>query len=375
MQVVNHLRHAVAAVVYVSEGSNAGILGSLRGVAEDAAAQACGVQTSSKAAAPGGGGVPGATLLHVFSDPHYNRSSFVLAGASPQAVAATALELTSAALAALPDLREHDATHPRIGIVDHISFAPLCPPPEAEASEGSWAASAASAETQAPGDEQPHYANVGVNMDDAADAALSLSNSLAEKLDLPVMLYGAARRAPLEPRTLAETRRQTPYFRGKAKNSGVAETAAAAAAGEGDDDIWKAVTPDLGGPVVDPRRGVCCCGAVPLVLNYNVRLATEDRAVAAAATRAVRSRGGGGGAMPSSGLPFVEALPLVHENGNFEVACNLLDPSVTPPQAVLERIASVAMDQFGVAVDDHYTIGMTTDEMRRRLVAAATLEQ
>ena len=69
-----------------------------------------------------------------------------------------------------------------------------------------------------------------------------------------------------------------------------------------------------------------------------------------------------------AGLPYVEALPLKHENGNFEVACNLLDPSVTPPSLVLDRVAEVAKKRFGVEVDDAYTIGMTVGQIRSRLL-------
>ena len=37
------------------------------------------------------------------------------------------------------------------------------------------------------------------------------------------------------------------------------------------------VDPDFGPDQVDPRLGVMCCGAVPYVQNYNIRLKTTDK--------------------------------------------------------------------------------------------------
>lgn len=109
------------------------------------------------------------------------------------------------------------------------------------------------------------------------------------------------------------------------------------------------VDSDLGPRSVEPSKGILCCGAVPYVQNYNVRLATKDRRLASQITKAVREKDGG--------LPNVEALTLEHQDGNLEVACNLLDPMVTPPDKVLALASSKAAD-LGVAVLEAYTIGM-----------------
>lgn len=58
----------------------------------------------------------------------------------------------------------------------------------------------------------------------------------------------------------------------------------------------------------------------------------------------------------------MEALTLVHEGGNMEVACNLLDIGVTPPEAVLAVVKGAA-GGLGVAVEEAYTIGMTGAEI------------
>jgi len=355
------LKHAIVAVVYVSEGSNVSILSALRSVVETTA-EAHQQQQQQQAIASQSKipHVPSAKFITMFSDPHYNRTSIVIAGGQPAAVAATARELVAAALRALPPLTSHDATHPRIGLVDHVSIAPLYSPEASSSTVGEGS-------------------NAGTNMEDAAAAACKLSNALASDHGLPIMLYGEARpHMGLSPRTLAETRRQTPYFRAKAKNSGLHRDGATSISNVSDssssEDLWLGVTPDLGGPSIDPAVGVCCVGAVPLVLNYNVRLTTSDRKIAAACTAAVRTRSAksnsdGSAASPSQGLPWVEALPLVHAGGHFEVACNLLNPSVTPPARVLEAIEkSLALQDCGVTVEEAYIIGMQVDEICAKLM-------
>lgn len=246
-------------------------------------------------------GAPGARLLSVFPDEPYARTSLLLAG-EPTAVCATAVRIAEAALAEL-DLREHVATHPRIGIVDHISVAP-----------------------------------VDSTMACAADAARAIGSALAPTV--PIYFYGAAH---VDGRTLAATRRVTPYF--KASNG------------------WT-VAPDLpAGSGLPPseRTGACCCGAVPLVLNFNMLLATSDVTAARAVADAVRTRTGG--------PPGVEALALEHEGGRFEVACNLLTPEQTTPAAV-RAIADSAAERLGTSVASEYTIGLTLAEIRDRLAEA-----
>lgn len=135
---------------------------------------------------------------------------------------------------------------------------------------------------------------------------------------------------------LAEVRRGTSYFKGLALDAQLPHA------------------PDLGPPCIDPRIGILCCGAVPYVQNYNIRLSTSDRAVAVRVAKAVRTRDGG----PVG----VEALTLVHEGGHMEVACNLLDIATTPPSRVL-ALAEKAARMEGVAVEEAYTIGMTEEEI------------
>lgn len=89
------------AVVYLSEGRNNDLLDSLASVSagRDAA------------------------LIRQFRDPTYHRTGFTIGG-SPGGVTRAVLEVSRHALQVI-DLRLHEASHPRVGVVDHISIHPL----------------------------------------------------------------------------------------------------------------------------------------------------------------------------------------------------------------------------------------------------------
>jgi glutamate formiminotransferase len=137
--------------VYISEGRDTRLLSLLR--------SAC-----------------GPPLVHVFADAHYNRTGFTLASASPDAVCSAVSRLCDVALSSV-DLRRHEASHPRLGVVDHVSVHAL-------AAQGALP--------------QPQ-------------AAIALSLAIADFLAarLPVHLYGAA--SPAGAR-LADVRRSLGYF-------------------------------------------------------------------------------------------------------------------------------------------------------------------
>lgn len=245
-----------------------------------------------------------ARLLCYFEDAVYERSSYCVGGA-PDEVAAAAIDASLAALDRI-DMRAHSGTHPTLGAVDHVSVHPLGETPMAV----------------------------------AAEVALEVAARLSARL--PIMLYGAARP---DGRSLAETRRATQaYFRRGQLRADV----------------------DMAGVDLDPSLGICCCGATPHVLNYNVRLGaatSSDQAAAVAA--AVRSRGN------ADPLLGVEALALRHADDRYEVACNLLDAKATPPAIVLER-ARAAAAQVGARIEGDYVIGLTQDQMHQALIDGAS---
>merc|ERR1719265_125789 len=145
-------------------------------------------------------------------------------------------------------------------------------------------------------------------------------------------MYGAARD---DGRRLAELRRSLGYFSGAKGGewTGLLPEVATAV---------KANAPDFGPPEVDPRLGVVTIGAVPWIHNYNLlvtsaalpqsELMSRCRQIA----RSVSTRGGG----PQA----VETMALLHERG-VEVACNLLDSSVTPAEEVWNKVAGLCVQE------------------------------
>ncbi|CAM9553029.1 unnamed protein product, partial [Sphacelaria rigidula] len=95
--------HALCcSVVYISEGRNDSLLDSLSSAAA----------SDHKAA-----------LIREFRDPTYHRTGYTIGG-SPDGVVRASLDISRRALRAI-DLRMHEASHPRVGVVDHISIHPL----------------------------------------------------------------------------------------------------------------------------------------------------------------------------------------------------------------------------------------------------------
>ncbi|PRW56268.1 formimidoyltransferase-cyclodeaminase-like [Chlorella sorokiniana] len=294
----------------------------------------------------------GACLANLFVDEPYNRTNFTLVGRSQPQLTAAVVALAQEALQLL-DLRQHTATHPRLGTVDHISCHPLTALPPAVA-----AGTAAGSEQQQLGQrsgEQQACGTTAAAVEAASPAAATaaLAQSIAEQLGsgphaLPVFTYGWAhpQQQPLD-----DIRRQLGYFSGAAASSWQGALSAAPLP----------LAPCHGPVAAPPRSGVCCVGAVPWLVNYNVLLHSDDLAAARAIARAVSQRGGG--------LPGVQAMALRHTDG-IEVACNLLDPAASPPEAVLAEVRRLAAQHGGLAVGPAYR----TNKSPEQLVAAAVAQ-
>ncbi|CAM9647632.1 unnamed protein product [Choristocarpus tenellus] len=216
MRKIRHLsslsqKHAICCVVYLSEGRNSALLDKL----------ACEVETYE-----------GASLIRQFRDSAYNRTGLTLAG-RPSCVQAAALAVSRSALGSI-DLRYHDATHPRVGSVDHISV----------------------------------HAIGGTPVDSAKEVGLNIARTLGKE-GLPVLLYGALKNG----RGLAEVRRSLPYF----------------SAGSSP----RTIEADMGPNEVCPSKGIATIGCTPVVVNYNVLLSTTSKRLAMAVTRSLREKDGG----------------------------------------------------------------------------------
>jgi len=287
---------AFAVHIYVSEGRNKAFVSKL-----SAAGTAAGV-----------------TVANEFMDAAYHRAGITLASSSSDQMKAAVVAVCQEALSTL-DLRHHTASHPRIGVVDHVACNPL---------------GAATCE-------------------EAGRLAASLGHDLgaggAEQPAIPVYLYGAA---SAKGRPLADLRRSLGYFAGAARGewSGLSPTMASA---------LKDNLPDVGPSDVDLRYGAVAVGAVPWVHNFNLLVTAgslDSKELMARCRRIARSISTRGG-----GLPAVETMALPHERG-VEVACNLLDVTITSPGVVRDNVAKLCETE-GVTLDSDYFTNKQPDEI------------
>lgn len=240
-------------------------------------------------------GVPGSHVLHRTSDADHNRSVITFAG-DAEAVLESSVRAAARA-AELIDLNQQRGVHPRLGALDVLPFVPL-------------------------GD---------TTLADCVKLAHRAGERIWRELKIPVYFYQAA--ALRKDRMLLEKVRHG-EFEGLRASVLADETK----------------RPDLGGPALHPTAGAVIVGARPILIAYNINLATADLSVAKKIARAIRTSSGG--------LPCVKALGLPLESrGQAQVSMNLTDFNVTPPHVVfaeVSRLAAVA----GVAVAESELIGL-----------------
>ncbi|KAG2438603.1 hypothetical protein HXX76_005153 [Chlamydomonas incerta] len=378
---------AIGCNVYISEGRDKALIGKL-----ETAAQA----------------TPGVALVHVFQDEPYHRTGFTLVSGQPDRLTEAVVRLSRAALQLL-DLRRHDASHPRLGVVDHIALHPLgglapaaavqygaapatsgpgpttvwvppppgstplavaatcanliarqLSPPQAEEEEEDEAVAEAVAEAGSGRSAQGiGGSSSGSRLVTTAAASGQGQGQGEEQVPpLPVYFYGHAHPSR---RGLADIRRQLGYFR-RSPEGGWRGGLEAQQLPAGND--LSAFPPDLGPAAAPARWGVVTIGATPWVVNYNVPLYGVDLATARKLAKAISERGGG--------MPGVQAMALQHADGLVEVACNLLDAAACPPgtlQARLEGIAG-AWGLDSSQVRPGYQTNKSPEELLRAAVAA-----
>ena len=216
-----------------------------------------------------------ARLLDVHADPDHNRSVLTLAGA-PGALAPALLEGTRAAIR-LIDVSRHEGAHPRIGAIDVAPIVYL-----QESDRGA-----------------------------ACAEALVLADLFAERLELPVFLYGALAGG----RTRAELRRGGP--------AALAERI-----------VTGGLRPDFGPDQLHPTAGAVLVAARPPLVAFNVELAPPATLADARAIAAAIREGG------AEGLTSVRAIGVwLAGRGVAQVSMNVEDHRAMPLATVLEAIA------------------------------------
>ncbi len=262
-------------------------------------------------------------IVHAFCDGPYDRSSFHIAG-SPCLVASVASRLATRAVETLDEERENapegDYTnvknndgkdiatpHPTVGLVDHVSILPLAPYTFIEETNG-------------------NRCSLEKDFPPSGWVAHTVGEAL-RSAGVNVLYYGHADLVSQRP--LATVRRESTKF--------FQTTKSATFSIEGRN----------GG--VNSRqslRGQATVGAPnSFTENFNIRLRPHTpKVVARSLTRHIRERDGG--------LPFVEALTLRYGMHQYEVACNLLDPTVTSTNDIVERIQSWAPSNDTYSTND-----------------------
>jgi glutamate formiminotransferase len=237
--------------------------------------------------------VPGIHVLDRSSDPSHNRSVYTFAG-QPAAIRDAVLRLFSAAIAAI-DLRTHDGIHPRMGAVDVVPFVPLA----------------------------------DATMEDCVALAKETSALIAERFGVPVFLYEEAA-ATEERRSLADIRR--------GGMNGVALRMK--------QEAWR---PDFGPAQPHPTAGTVAIGARPILIAYNVNLASNRLGVARRIATAIRASNGG--------LPHVKALGLQLDHSIVQVSMNLTNYKETSMATAFDAVTrEAALD--GVRVLESEIVGL-----------------
>ena len=244
--------------------------------------------------------VPDVRVLDWSSDASHNRSVITMAGeAGP--LRAAVLRLFEVAVERI-DLRRHSGIHPRIGAVDVVPFVPLG----------------------------------GVSMEACIELAHATGREVAERLQVPILLYEAAATAP--------ARRRLEHVR-RGQFEGLAARLA--------QPVW---APDYGPRRPHPTAGATAIGARGPLVAFNVDLASRDLDAARRIAGTVRASGGG--------LPHVKAMGVrlsSSPQGTVQISMNLTDYRTTPLSTVLERVTLEA-DREGLEIAGTELVGLVPRE-------------
>ncbi len=229
-------------------------------------------------------GVAGVRLLDHSGDPAHNRCVLTLAGEAAPLKAAV-LALYEAALPRI-DLRRHEGEHPRLGAVDVVPFVPV----------------------------------EGVTMAECVALARDTAREVAERFELPVVLYEEAAASPARA-NLEDIRRGE--FEGLAGKLVRPEWA-----------------PDFGPARPHPSAGATVIGARMPLVAFNVNLQTDRLDVAKQIAAAVRHSSGG--------FRFVKAMGVALEDrGIVQVSMNLTNYEKTPIFRVFDAVGRGAARHRG----------------------------
>lgn len=241
------------------------------------------------------GSVPGVRLLDQEMDASHNRCVITFIG-DRSAVAEAALAGARKAVETI-DMNRHQGEHPRIGALDVLPFVPVS----------------------------------GITMEGCVELARSVGRRIADELGIPVYLYEAAATRP--------DRKDLPNLR-RGEYEGLKQ--------EIETDPER--KPDFGPARMHPTAGATVVGARPILIAWNVNLATKDVHVAKRIAKAIRESDGG--------LPAVRAKGFdLADRGLVQVSMNMIDYRRTSLVRVFDEIHRLA-DAEGVAIAESEIVGL-----------------
>jgi glutamate formiminotransferase / 5-formyltetrahydrofolate cyclo-ligase len=244
-------------------------------------------------------------VLDRHSDVDHNRSVFTLCAATsteratalPDEISGTILRIAEMTVAEV-DLRNHTGAHPRIGALDVVPFVSLRLDEDQMICDGP--------------------------IEEAVVARDAFMDWAAGTLDLPCFAYGPERSLP-------EVRRAA----------------------------FRDLAPERGPGKPHLTAGACAVGARPLLLAYNLWLASSDLDLARTIARGLRG-------------PAVRSLGLA-VGDRVQVSNNLIDPFRTGPAEIYDRVARLA-EQSGNAVEKAELVGLAPMRVVRTVPAHRRVE-
>jgi len=295
------LSNGLLCIIYISEASSSTCLNHITNLAKN---------------------LIGAKLVHSFKDITYNRTSFYFLGHinNPEFNKST-LQLCSEAYK-LIDFNLHNGTHPALGSIDHVCFSPL------------------------------------VSNDDTlnivGEFAKSFASLLSNDENIPVFTYGYANDNRLK---LRDIRRNLGYFEPiiLSNESNLGPKIINSIRQNLSNNNIKPIYGDeyLDNNINFDKKGLMCIGSVPMIINYNMRFRVCDsKNLVMQVTKYCREEGIG-----------VEALTLQHNEGSYEVACNLTNVENWGSDKVLKS-ANDKAKELGIEIVDHYTTGPSLEELQ-----------
>ncbi len=208
-------------------------------------------------------------------DEDHNRLVVTFIGTHENVIFAAYSSIETAAK--LIDVNKQVGVHPFIGVVDVVPFIPL----------------------------------QGANMNDCKDLAKKLGKQVAEKLNIPVYLYGEA------------ARNGNFKHLSNIRHGGLEHLRSAIST--------KDFRPDFGEPKIHPTAGAVAIGARDFLIAFNVNLDTDDLSAAKDIAKRIREKDGG--------LPGIRALGVpLHSKKKVQVTINVTHYKKTSLKTLMDRV-------------------------------------